>query len=181
MDITPHTRVGALLEAHPELEDVLIAAAPAFQKLKNPVLRATVAQVATLEHAAKVAGLPVFELVGRLRAALSLDPVTRMRVPGGQEGPAVEAGAESLALADWPDWVQAERVAATLDAAGIVAAGGHPLDVVRQTLATGAPGTIVVVHTDFEPAPLLALAPKEGLRAACVRDGSGYRTALAKA
>lgn len=40
--ITPATKVVELLEARPELEPVLVAQAPAFRRLKSPVLRRTV-------------------------------------------------------------------------------------------------------------------------------------------
>jgi hypothetical protein len=43
--INPDTTVGALLDADPELDAVLIEAAPAFAKLRNPVIRRTVAKV----------------------------------------------------------------------------------------------------------------------------------------
>ena len=46
--ITPKTKVLELIETYPELEDVLIEYAPAFKNLKNPVLRRTVAKIATL-------------------------------------------------------------------------------------------------------------------------------------
>ena len=34
-DITPELRVGALLEAYPELETILVGIAPPFAKLRN--------------------------------------------------------------------------------------------------------------------------------------------------
>ena len=55
--ITPETKVGALLDAYPELEAVLIELAPPFRKLKNPVLRRTVARLTSLAQAAKVGRL----------------------------------------------------------------------------------------------------------------------------
>ena len=39
--ITPKTRVGELLDTYPQLEPVLVKLAPAFAKLKNPVLSRT--------------------------------------------------------------------------------------------------------------------------------------------
>ncbi|MFH1755446.1 MAG: DUF1858 domain-containing protein, partial [Candidatus Latescibacterota bacterium] len=54
--ITPDMKVSALLEAYPELEDVLIGIAPAFKKLRNPVLRRTVAKLTSLRQAAQVGG-----------------------------------------------------------------------------------------------------------------------------
>jgi hypothetical protein len=45
--ITPQTKVGELLDAYPELESILFELSPAFAKLKNPILRKTVARIAT--------------------------------------------------------------------------------------------------------------------------------------
>ena len=57
--ISPKTKVGELLDAYPELEQLLMAMSPAFEKLKNPVLRRTVAKVATLQQIS-VAGAPFY-------------------------------------------------------------------------------------------------------------------------
>jgi hypothetical protein len=43
--ILPTTKVGALLDRYPELEDILIGLAPPFKKLKNPLLRKGVAKI----------------------------------------------------------------------------------------------------------------------------------------
>lgn len=69
LPIHPETKVGALLDAYPELEAVLISIAPAFEKLRNPILRRTVAKVATLEQAARIGGVRVRDLVNQLRQA----------------------------------------------------------------------------------------------------------------
>ncbi len=165
MDVTPHTKVGALLDAHPDLEDVLIQAVPAFVKLKNPILRATVAKVATLEQAAKVGGLPLPELMGLIWRAL------------GQEAGAAAEGASAV-LDTWPAWYREEAVQSRLDVAAILAEGGHPLSKVKQALAEQPPGAIVLLQSEFEPAPLLALAAQEGLLTACMRQDSSFFTAL---
>ncbi|MHC4830644.1 MAG: DUF1858 domain-containing protein [Planctomycetota bacterium] len=44
LPITPETKVAQLLQHYPELEETLIAMAPAFKKLRNPVLRRSVAK-----------------------------------------------------------------------------------------------------------------------------------------
>ena len=59
VEITPSLTVHALLEAYPELEEVLIGLAPPFKKLKNPFLRRSVAKVATMKHIASVGGIPL--------------------------------------------------------------------------------------------------------------------------
>ena len=65
--ISPRTKVGELLDAFPELEPVLMAMSPAFEKLKNPVLRKTVAKVATLQQVSVVGGMNIDEMVRILR------------------------------------------------------------------------------------------------------------------
>jgi len=65
--ITPKTKIYDLLEAYPQLEDPLITAAPQFKKLKNPILRRTIARVTTLSQAATIGGIRVEDLVNALR------------------------------------------------------------------------------------------------------------------
>jgi hypothetical protein len=48
LPIEPTTKVAALLKHYPELEDVLIETAPPFKKLRNPLLRMSVAKFASL-------------------------------------------------------------------------------------------------------------------------------------
>ena len=71
--ITPKTKVLELIEAYPQLEDILIDYAPAFKKLKNPVLRKTVARIATLQQAAAVGHVKVEDLINRLRSEVGQD------------------------------------------------------------------------------------------------------------
>ena len=61
--ITPKTKVLELIETYPELEDILIEIAPAFKKLKNPILRKTVAKIATLQQAAAIGNIKKFQNV----------------------------------------------------------------------------------------------------------------------
>lgn len=166
MEITPHTKVGALLDAHPELEETLIAAVPAFVKLKNPILRATVAKFATLEHAAKVGNLPLPDLICLIRKAL------------GQESPVIEEAMASSIATTWPPWFREPSVVTRLEVASVLAEGGHPLSKAKQALNAHPPGAIVLLTSDFEPAPLLAQVQQEGLLAACIKEGSAFRTAL---
>lgn len=65
--ITPKTKISDLLDAYPQLEDVLISLAPPFTKLRNPLLRKTIGRVTSLSQAAAVGGLKVEELVNVLR------------------------------------------------------------------------------------------------------------------
>lgn len=68
MDITTETKLRTLLEAHPALTEYLVAYHPAFAKLRNPVLRATVLRTATIADAAHMAGLDPERLAADVRA-----------------------------------------------------------------------------------------------------------------
>ena len=79
-DITAGTKVAALLSEHPELEDLLISMSPAFIKLRNPVLRRSVARIATLREATAVGSSrtssPAGSVDGRSgRPDIDLDPM----------------------------------------------------------------------------------------------------------
>ncbi len=140
--IEPDTRVGALLDARPEAEEVLVGMAPEFKALKNPVLRRTVAKVATLEQAAKVAGVPARDLVLELRRALG--------VAGGNE---VAEGGEGESD-DAPPWVDSEAEA-TIDGGALLAGGETPIARAFSALAGMQPGEVLVLSAPFHPAPLI--------------------------
>ena len=74
IEINPSTKVHDLLEAYPELEETLIGIAPPFKKLKNPVLRKTVAKIATIKHISSVGNVELNELVGKLSELIETIP-----------------------------------------------------------------------------------------------------------
>lgn len=47
--ISPETKIGALLDRFPNLERALLEMAPEFKKLRNPILRKTVAKITLAE------------------------------------------------------------------------------------------------------------------------------------
>lgn len=143
MIITPETKVGDVLDAFPEAEEALIAIAPKFKALRNPVLRRTVAKVATLEQAARVADMPVNELVRALRAAL------------GQGGGGLEddrAGSDDHGEA--PNWI-ADGAGREFDADAMLARGETPVGKVGEALAGMAEGESVLIRSTFQVAPLI--------------------------
>ena len=162
--ITPETKVGALLADFPQLEEVLFEISPTYQALKNPVLRRTAAKVATLRQVAKVGGIPLGVLIGRLRRAV------------GQDGAAVdddETGPHGLP----PDWARNAEVARSFDAREAIESGGHPMERVMGDLATLEAGEIYELVTPFVPAPLVGLARQKGFEGFSIEDGAGlFRT-----
>lgn len=155
--ITPQMKVGQLLDAYPELEDVLIDIAPEFARLRNPVLRKTVARVTSLQQAAQVGGVGLGELVQRLREAAGCADA---HVGAGEEAGsgAGPGGAER------PDWVHGVAVVSRDDARADIAAGEHPLPRVMAAVGALQAGQAHLLVTPFLPAPLLDKARALGLQ-----------------
>lgn len=156
--ITPQTRVAALLDAYPELEEVLIRQAPSFRNLRNPILRRTVARVATLEKAARVGGIRVQDLVVTLRRAAGL-PVEEVRTEGAVCSPGPVGAQGSVPR---PPWIDEGKIRRRIDADRVLAAGEVPLEKVEADLEAVAPGEIVCLESGFRPDPLLEHLQGEG-------------------
>jgi hypothetical protein len=139
--IAPKTKIAELIAAFPQLEPVLIDYVPAFDKLKNPVLRRTVARVTTLQQAATIGGVPVEGLINRLRAEVGQDLFS--------------SGTTAAYNTDRPGWFSEDRVVAELDAKGMLAAGEQPINQVIADLQALDRGSIYRLIAPFMPAPLV--------------------------
>jgi uncharacterized protein (DUF2249 family) len=150
--ITPQTRVGEFLEHYPELGDLLISLSPAFQKLKNPVLRRTIGRVATFQQIAVVGNIPLETIINTLRSALGQHQTNEIM--------------ENNTLSEEkPSWFETSKVTETLDAREMLQAGQHPLaEVIRRTSELQ-PGNIFELVTPFMPMPLIEKVKANGLSA----------------
>ncbi len=142
--ISPKTRVLALIEAYPQLEDTLISYVPAFEKLKNPVLRKTVARIATLQQAAVIGNVKVEELINILRKEVGQDLIA--------------GAAEQELNTVMPSWYDPALVKQETDIRPMLASGEQPVNQVMADLHTLEPGVIYMVTAPFVPAPLIEKA-----------------------
>lgn len=148
--ITPKTKVLELIETYPQLENVLIEYAPAFKNLKNPILRRTVAKIATLQQAASIGGVKTEELINRLRKEV------------GQENITGDAGTEYNYQK--PAWFAEEKIALRFNASEMLAAGEHPVNQVITDLKQLEDGKIYEMKAPFLTAPLIDKATSLGLK-----------------
>lgn len=139
--ISPRTKVLQLIEAYPLLEDVLINCVPAFKKLKNPILRKTIAKIATLQQAATIGNMRVEDLINLLRKAV---------------------GQNTITLADdvnyntsQPAWFDKSKVKKELDIRDMLNAGEQPVNQVISELNKLSSDEIFLVIAPFLPAPLI--------------------------
>ena len=146
--ISPMTTIAGLISAYRQLEQVLIGYVPAFEKLRNPVLRRTVARVTTLQQAAVIGGVKVEDLINHLRKEV------------GQDRFSGEAAASYTT--EQPGWFSESRVAAELDARGMLAAGEQPVNQVIADLQALDQGEIYRLVAPFMPAPLVDKASSLG-------------------
>lgn len=141
--ITPKTKIYDLLEAYPQLEEVLIGHAPEFKKLKNPVLRKTITRVASIAQAAAVGGLKVEELVNSLRR----------EVGQGNIGKIDDSGTKYITIQ--PDWYNPLSISQSIDIREMLNRGEQPVHEVLAALKVLASGSILEVIAPFVPAPLI--------------------------
>ena len=165
MEIDLSTKVGELLDAYPKLEEELIRINPKFKKLKNPILRRTVAKIATLAQAAKVGGMDPVELVNLLRKAVGQPPLQ------GVEYTEEESEA--------PVWIATEPKA-LLDANELLDSGKNPLAEITKLLKNAKSGDVVQLVADFRPEPLIEEMQKRGYEVYVAQEGEKFRTFIKK-
>jgi uncharacterized protein (DUF2249 family) len=147
--VTAETTIARALAADPGLLERLVAFNPRFAKLRNPILRRTMAKLATFADAARIAGVP-------LPALLDV-----------ANGVPVEARAAPLAApvpTAAPDWLAKldRSAAASLDVRPILASGEDPFARIMGMVAKLAPGTLLVLDAPFDPAPLRRVLLQKG-------------------
>ena len=141
--ITPKTKIYDLLEAYPELEDILISYAPEFKKLKNPVLRKTITRITNISQAAIIGRLNVEDLVNGLREKV------------GQAGIELvdETGDKYVTVC--PGWFRKDYVVNSIDIGEMLNRDEQPVHEVLAAIRKLNDKEILEVVAPFIPAPLL--------------------------
>ncbi len=183
MKITPQTKIVDAIKAHPELIDVLASYNSHFELLKNPIMRKTFARLATVKHAAKVAGVNLTELIKLLNSAIGetvsdadmveredSKPASDMPVNPVRETRSLTGGFKPLSVLDPVGFSNGVKAVieqkhvktVNLDVRDIMKKGGEPFHVIMQTAAKIKQGEALVLETIFEPAPLYDVLKRRG-------------------
>lgn len=165
--ISPKTKIGELLEAYPQLEPLLISMSPAFEKLKNPILRRTVAKVATIQQISVVGKIPVEEIINRLRREV------------GQENFSNEHP-ESAAPEKVPSWFDEKKIKLRFNASPIINAGESPMNEILSKTRDLGLKEIMELQTPFIPEPILDMLRKKGFLVYPVQKGGEVFTYITK-
>lgn len=140
IEITPSTTVNALLDAFPHLEEELINIAPPFKKLRNPLLRRSVAKVATIKHISAVGNIPLTELVNKLREAV------------GQSATGDSYMDEDY-FSEKPGWFSVDKIKVSINEEKLEDKDKMTLVVILQEAKSVKKGEIIELITTFLPAP----------------------------
>ena len=164
--IQPSTKIAQLLDAYPELEEVLIRMAPPFKKLKNPLLRKSVAKVATLQQAAIVGRLDPSSMIDQLRRAVGLAPIEATETPSVKEY-----------LGTAPDWFDLSCVATSIDDR---AGDSDEMAITRivKALKDLPEHQVIQLTTTFLPAPGIDVARRRGFRTWTVQEQDDLYTSF---
>jgi hypothetical protein len=152
MEINAKTRLNDLLTSYPQLEEKIIQAAPAFKNLKNPVLRRTVGRVATVEKVVQIGGLDLTTFINLLRREVGQPELT----PDVIE----DAGVLEKVMTGDPEWIK-DTVQFTVDGKDLLARGEVPVNSINELLPQLSDGSIILLITDFEPAPMIDALMKQ--------------------
>lgn len=168
LNITPKTKIGELLDNYPELEEVLLQLSSAFASLKNPILRKTVAKVASLQQAAAIGGLKVEELVNKLRKEIGQEPLFG------------NVADSDYLLAEPPAWFDESKITIRYDARELIQSGGSPMSQILEDTGTLNSGEIYEFVTPFVPAPIIDMLKSKGFQVFSIKKEETILNRVAK-
>ncbi len=148
--ITPDTKIGALLDQFPQLEETLLRMAPEFKKLRNPILRKTIAKIASLRQVAALGKVSLPEMINTLRAE------------AGIQDQFTSIDSDMILAKDKPVWFSDSKIVSRLDIRPLLESGQEPIQRVLRECKKLKKGEIFEVISPFLPAPLIEQAEKQG-------------------
>ena len=148
--ITPETKIGTLLDRFPKLEKTFLEMAPEFKKLRNPVLKKTIARVTSLRQASTIAKIPLAEIINKLRSEAGIQE--EFMTDEAVVSPSKES----------PAWFSPSDIVQSLDARPMLEKGEQPINKVLADCKNLNAGEIYELTTPFLPAPLIDNAQKQG-------------------
>ncbi len=169
LNIDTNTNINKLLSEYPKLEEYLMTLSPKYKKLKNPILRKTVANIATLKQVALIGGFDAIELVNKLREQVGQEPLKE------------NSDNEDTKSTSKPKWVDEYEIVKKLDAVKLLEEDKNPLAETNKALLKLGIGQTVLIKSDFLPSPLIDTFKEKGYLVWYEEDKNGlYSTYITK-
>ncbi len=161
MEIDLQTKIADLLKSYPDLEDTLLELSPAFAKLRNPILRRTVAKVTSIQQAAKIAGISPSVMVQTLHKAAGLTTIDNTEIDDNdsQEG--------------LPEWFDESKITIRFDASPVINAGQSPMSEILLLSKKLQEEEIMELTAPFRPEPIMDMLKSKGFKV-WFNDGKSY-------
>ena len=162
--ITADTNLGRLLDEHPELVDVLATYHEHFARLRNRVMRRVMAPRVTVAQAARVAGVPVADLLAAIHRAVGAEVAPVAAAHGtaarGETGADMDTGADALTTRR--PAVLDRLTAVEVDVRDDIRRGAEPLARIVAAAKDLGPDEALAVRAPFEPVPLYDVLGQRG-------------------
>jgi len=126
-------------------------------KLNNPILRRTLAKLATVKQAAIIGNMDPIDLLNRLRVA-----VGQTEIFNGDKK-------EDIEQEELPNWAS-DSATITINANEILDTNENPLAVANKSIKSLKSGEILEIIADFKPEPLLEEFKKQGYKVASYQE-----------
>jgi len=155
--VGPDDRVNDVLARDERLVDVFVRHSTHFNKLRNRAMRRVMGRLVTVQDAARLASVPVDELLRDLNAALGIG--------GAPPAPTVRATPRAGGVHP------GNAPVVTVDVRNDLREGREPLPRIMVGVSTLLFDEVLEVRAIFEPVPLLALLRRRGFASESVQHG----------
>jgi uncharacterized protein (DUF2249 family) len=170
--ITKDWKVSQVLDLYPETLDVFLEVSRHFSKLKNKVLRRTLARRVTLEQAARVGGVDVQKLLMKLnlKAGFDVSDISR----GDSQSPETAGKFTSGDYNTSQNQPLPDRSEIMLDVRPIIESGTDPFKAIMKTVKEMRADEMLHLVNSFEPVPLYSVMERKGYTHASEKQGSEW-------
>ncbi len=155
MVINADTKIASILKHHEDALETIISLSPAFQKLRNPLLRKLMAGRTSIAMACKLGGCTVEFFLEKMKplgfegGEVSNKPQKDLSMKEDNES------REYLKTLGQDQIVQ-------LDVRAMLAGGTDPLEKIMASIAALKKHQVLLIINSFEPTPLIKLLNKKG-------------------
>ena len=151
LTINANTKIATILKAHPDALEAIISISPAFNKLRNPLLRKLMAGRASISMASKIGGCSANDFFKKLEPlGFIIDRQT--------------ATVETEKTNHVPEFfknIKPEQLL-ILDVRPIIETGKDPLTIILESIKAISKNQVLKLINSFEPVPLIQLLSKQG-------------------
>ena len=138
------------------MKEILIEINPKFKKLNNPILRRTLAKLATVKQAAVVGGMKPYDLLNKLRSAVGQEPLENIKE---------DENSDTII----PQWAR-NPANKSLNANELLDNNKNPLAEANRILKKLKKEEILEIVSDFKPEPLIEEFQKQGFEVSSYKD-----------